>query len=217
MINTAMVNDQQLSSQLEAAYSKASSFYAAHQFDQALTAYNQAYRIAQEALDYAETAWSLDRISMVYTYDLNDYEQGINYARLALAVAVQAGDDELISTYLEELSASYAHAGQYRQALDCQQQAMSIGEELDDLTTQAHHTRQLGNIYRDMGNHSEAIASYERALQLCEEAGERDNWLILNSLVEIHTELGDSEKVAHYQALADETLRVTEEAEEAEA
>ena len=193
-------NPKEGNQQVEALYQAASSAVGLHQYKQAIGIYDRALSLAQQIGNIEETAWSLDRIGMVYCYSLGDVQQGIAYFDQALKVAEQTSRKALISMYWSELGAAYQQAEQHEQAIECYNQALSLARSAGDKTREGASLADLGSTHQAKGKLEEAVTFYRQAFEIFEQSDNKEAAsLIADDLAEAYAALGDEEKAAYYR------------------
>lgn len=150
------------------------------QFEEALTAYDQAIFYAQKTNIDPMKIWSgkasvylvtgkLDTAITLYQKAIVHFDSTKNYKEGLRAT--------------NNLAVIYSRSDQYQRALEMYQQCYEIAEILEDSITMGRVLTNIGNSYFDLGNDAEAIKYLLRALKIAEARGdERGQSVTLNTI-----------------------------------
>jgi predicted ATPase len=105
-------------------------------------------------------------------YRQGDYPLAMEWARLGLALAAQAGDQEGQARALKLIGNIFREQGDLQQAINRLEQARARFEELNELGGLCEALNDLGIVYTRAGRWQETIASFERSLQISESIGD---------------------------------------------
>lgn len=120
------------------------------------------------------------------------------------AIASQEGRQAEART-LTRLGLMSSNLGQYEQALDYYQQALTVSREVGDRLNEGIVLSNTALIYDNQGRYAEALDYYEQALTILREIGDRTSeGITLSNIGSVYRHLGDSSKALDYyqQALA---------------
>ena len=90
-----------------------------------------------------------------------------------LALARAQGHRQGEGAVLGNLGLAYRSLGEYHKAIEYQERALKISEEIGDRQGQGIRLGNLGIAYRSLGEYRKAIEYRERALKICVEIGDR--------------------------------------------
>jgi tetratricopeptide (TPR) repeat protein len=121
-----------------------------------------------------------------------DYKEGISYSEKALVILEKINAPELKANALHAKARHLESIGQYAEAIDLEQKALVIYNQLNNIKKTASVHTLLSTIYHDKSDAVNAKKHYEIALTLCEqidnEKGKGRNFYamgnILNSLLD---------------------------------
>jgi len=167
-------------------------FYIGGQYLQ-IKAYHLAIHYFQQELDiYRELggylrnreAGALGRIAQSYD-KLGEYHEAIDFLQRALPIHQEMRNREGEAKSLFRIGVSYRKLGEYREALDSFQQARDVfrrgeygsGRGIGEIDCHASEARSLNNIgvsYNDLERYREALNSFQQALHIYREIGDRE-------------------------------------------
>jgi len=167
-------------------------FYIGGQYLQ-IKAYHLAIHYFQQELDiYRELggylrnreAGALGRIAQSYD-KLGEYHEAIDFLQRALPIHQEMRNCEGEAKSLFRIGVSYRKLGEYREALDSFQQARDVfrrgeygsGRGIGEIDCHASEARSLNNIgvsYNDLERYREALNSFQQALPIYREIGDRE-------------------------------------------
>ena len=113
---------------------------------------------------------------LAWAYEREDrVDCAFEHARRALELYRAAGDSAGVTTGLNALAWLHARRGEYEQAVTACLEALELhrGQGLEYAAGEANAWESLGYAYHHLGRFTEAIESYQRALPLLREQGER--------------------------------------------
>jgi class 3 adenylate cyclase/Tfp pilus assembly protein PilF len=122
--------------------------------------------------DDSEKVKLLDRISFVYS-SVNP-EEGLHYAREALALAQRISWSKGESASLNDLGNNYLRMADYPQALRCFLNALRINEELKDERGIGMVAGNIGTVYYSQKNYSRALNHFFLSLKKAKLSGDRE-------------------------------------------
>lgn len=197
------LNDAEL--KMKTLYEFASVYLSQRDYQRSIATFQHISALAQQVNAAYEQAWSLDRIATIYCYDLGKVVEGINYYTQALQVALQTGDDALISGYWAELGAAYQQGQQYEQALECYQHELSLAQSAGDILKESSGFENIGSVHQELGQYEQAVTLYQQAFALLEQTDELAGAsLVADKLTETYSALGDADKAEYYRNRAAE-------------
>lgn len=112
---------------------------------------------------------------------------------------------QLQAKILGNLAVAYYEVGQYVDALDANQAALSLFTELEQIEAIGQVQGNLGNVYATLGDYDRAIAAYQISLQLAQKEQNRvAEGIITGNLGYLYFEQGDTTAAleAYEQAIA---------------
>ncbi|MEU1670694.1 tetratricopeptide repeat protein [Streptomyces roseifaciens] len=157
-----------------------------------------------EAGDRQAQARALNDLSVVST-NIADYDEAVQHAAEALALARACGDAESEPEALQRLALPYAYTARTHQALACQREALTLLMRTGNRLQQGRCLNNLGIMLLDLGRYNDAAECFLDALSRFREVDDRRGQCeILNNLGEIHVVLGHRERAvrSYTQALA---------------
>jgi tetratricopeptide (TPR) repeat protein len=117
---------------------------------------------------YYETA-------QIYYYQLNEFQQAINYYLLAIPIQLDLKESENLAKSYTNAGNTYHYLAQFQLAARYYQQGLSIFEELNHYFGQSLLLNNLGVVNQHLGNYSKAADYYFRALRLAETQSDSTN------------------------------------------
>ncbi|MEH6376427.1 tetratricopeptide repeat protein [Streptomyces sp. KLMMK] len=157
-----------------------------------------------EAGDRQAQARALNDLSVVST-NIADYDEALQHAAEALALARACGDAESEPEALQRLALPYAYTARTHQALACQREALTLLMRAGNRLQQGRCLNNLGIMLLDLGRYNDAAECFLDALSRFREVDDRRGQCeILNNLGEIHGVLGRRDRAvrSYTQALA---------------
>jgi CHAT domain-containing protein/Tfp pilus assembly protein PilF len=137
------------------------------------------------------------------------YKRAIDSNKLALDIAVQAGDKGVAADALRGIGNVHYRLDAYTEALEQYRKSLRISEEIGDKNGIARSLNNIGNVDDSKGDYTEALEQYHKSLRISEEIGDKDGIArSLNNSGNIHYRLG-----AYTEALEQyhKSLRISEE------
>ncbi|HEV7896939.1 MAG TPA: BTAD domain-containing putative transcriptional regulator [Planosporangium sp.] len=121
----------------------------------------------------AELGWSravcqLARALWVYLWLQGYTNELVETHELALAAAVELGDEAAIATAHNYLASGYARQGRWSDAATHLQRALDVRRRLGDVPGQAATLGNLGLAYRKLGRYAEAVEHIQQQLELAQ-------------------------------------------------
>jgi tetratricopeptide (TPR) repeat protein len=114
--------------------------------------------------------------------------------QLALDATRRLGRRDSEAVVLINLGNAHGYAERLEQAVDCYEQALAIGRDLDLVAVQSHALVALGVSYRLLGRFEESIARYQQALGVFRSVGDlTGQGSTLCNLANAHTDAGRSQ------------------------
>ncbi|HEY9849980.1 MAG TPA: tetratricopeptide repeat protein [Leptolyngbyaceae cyanobacterium] len=156
------------------------------QFQAALASFQQALRNYREIKERTGEAESLNKLGEVYRH-LGQFPTALRHHESALVIMRELSNRAGEGATLHNIASVYENQGQYENALKFYQQALSIQREVKDRDGEAATLIGLGNTYiyskryrnafedgnQDLKPYQDAIKSYEQALVIMREIGDR--------------------------------------------
>lgn len=172
-------------------------------------AYDKAVEYAEKAVELYRSInaqegemWSLIRLARSYA-GLFYHDRAREFYEAAGTVAKNLGDDIKYAYYLASLGDYYWTIGDYKQALECKQEARTLFHENCELSNEAWTLYGIGSILGNLGEIDEMNRSYESALTLYQvtrnSAGESG---ILSEMGWASEHAGDYAQALEYQFMA---------------
>lgn len=133
------------------------------------------------------------------------FRECLKWLEAGLVAARQIGFRRGEGARLGNLASVFWSLGQYRKAIECNEQALAISIGINDLRSKSSILGNLGSAYTRMGEYREAVEYYEQALAIARELknqkGEASN---LGNLGNVYMNVGEYQKALEYteQALA---------------
>ncbi|MFA6400942.1 MAG: tetratricopeptide repeat protein [Salinivirgaceae bacterium] len=108
-------------------------------------------------------------------YQLNEFEQAINYYNLAIPIQRDLKESENLAKSYTNAGNSYHYLAQFQIAAKYYQQGLTLFEELNHYFGQSLLLNNLGVANQHLGNYSKAADYYFKALHLAEEKNDSPN------------------------------------------
>lgn len=199
-----LADDETIAAKYEAEVSLRQSRYAlaTSEFDTALTYAETAVNLADQHGWELLKAEGLSRISAVYSVR-SEYENSRGFA-LDAATIYQNNGQEHEDAYLRiltQLGQIAIHQGNYDQAIEHYQEALSKSREAGNRLREKDSIVGLGDVSWLRSEYAQGIDYYEQGLRICHEIGNYSaEGVIHNQLGLIYTELGNAEIARkHYE------------------
>ncbi len=141
-------------------------------YPEALAAYFQSLRIAEEQKDQMQISRVLGNIGLVYWAQKN-YPRALEYSFKSLRIEEVQADKKSVWITLSNIGGIYNEQGKHKQALTCQLKALQIAEVLGDKDGIGAQTGNIGFTYQSLEQYNTALAYHFKALRLSEEIGDR--------------------------------------------
>lgn len=126
----------------------------------------------------------LRRLGLAYD-DRNMYGKSLQIYRLGLAMTRLAEDWELEAMALHDLGFSFKNLRQYREALECYRQALSVGRKIrSDLAQESEVAtlNNIGEVYRNLKQYDRALTYYRQGLSIAKNHKDPDMQPIIQTL-----------------------------------
>lgn len=134
------------------------------QYEQALTAYHDAYEIARRGNDPGAESKCLASEGLVHFQEAR-YEQAVRCYQQALEVA-HGQDDRCEGIWLGNLGNVYLQLGDNDKAQEMTQRGLNIAREQNDQAAEAAHLDTLGDCFSQKGEIQQALDTYKQALEI---------------------------------------------------
>jgi tetratricopeptide (TPR) repeat protein len=108
-------------------------------------------------------------------FQLNQYDQAIEFFQKALFTVEGTGKKDLIAIILFNTGLVYKTWGKFEKALEYYQKALTIDEELGQKNRIALDLSNIGMAYDAWKKYDKALEYYKKALVIQEEIGQKDN------------------------------------------
>jgi tetratricopeptide (TPR) repeat protein len=169
----------------------------------------QAQKLAKEAGDVVEAAWSLNHQGRLYA-SMGEKERARACYEEALERAREQHERILQAAALNNLGWIYSAWGKLDEERACYNEALEIYRELGDRAGEAALLSNLGRVNEDAGEYDQAQKHYQEALALFQAAGNRrgEGWT-LNNLGRSSYFLADDKQ--HAREYLEEALRIRRE------
>jgi tetratricopeptide (TPR) repeat protein len=141
------------------------------QFEQAITHYQKALQIYEDAGDDYNAAMEYHQLGSV-AEEQRQFEQAITHYQKALQIYEDAGDDYNAAMEYHYLGRVAEEQRQFEQAIAYYQKALKIGEAVGDDYRAADQYHHLGCVAHKQRQFEQAIAYYQKALKIGEDAGD---------------------------------------------
>ncbi|MGQ0702836.1 MAG: HD domain-containing phosphohydrolase [Gemmatimonadales bacterium] len=141
----------------------------AGRFDEAMSAYEQAFRLAEQLDARTVMAEALRRQAVIH-HRHNEYAEARRLCRLSFEEAMEAGDRTLAGEALNALAGISIQTGELDQARSTFLQALSLADQSGALLGRIHQN--LGILANIQGDHQRALAHYRQSLEAFELAGD---------------------------------------------
>ena len=156
----------------------------------ALTFFNKALPIQQQALDKKSEAATLNNIGYVYS-NLGENTKALAFYNKALPLLQQLGSKTDVADALSNIGMVYTSLGKNSDALNVFNQALLLGSKRG----QANTLNNLGMVYDNLGEKPKALEFYNKALLLFQRLGDKAGEAnTLNNLGFIYDNLGEKAK-----------------------
>ena len=163
--------------------------------------FEEAYVVAQEALEMALTSDNQMLIAEIYSLlgslsnELALFRQSIEFIRKSGSIYEKKGMMKETAELCNKLGVSYASNSDYTKAIDYHLKALGISEEQENKHETALSYMHIGNAYSQMLEYSSALDYQQTALSLAEEINDRHLiGRILCNLGVSHSNLGNNEQ-----------------------
>lgn len=169
-------------------------------YEQALTAFNWAQKVAEQINDKAGVAHALNGIGTVY-YHQGDYALAAERYEQSLKLSEALADKLMLARTFNNLGVLYSDQGDHRRALAYFQKSLALAESLGAKIGIAINLQNIGNVHRKQGNYELALQHYGKALQLDEELKDKEGTAsALNNIGLAHSQQGDyTQALSYYQ------------------
>ncbi|WP_173141694.1 AfsR/SARP family transcriptional regulator [Kibdelosporangium persicum] len=166
---------------------------------EALTAFEAAFRAAQEAGEPSAQISMLDVLGLM-AYNLSDYERAIDYHKQALAVAEQIADLDAAAQALHNLGRIHIQQGRPQFAEDCHRKALDASRRTGNQLAEILALNYIGVAHTSSGRPATALEWHEQSLALSRETGNQAAaFRALNGLGIAYWNLGELDKAVRLQ------------------
>jgi eukaryotic-like serine/threonine-protein kinase len=157
----------------------------------AVTAYEEAAQLFEQAGDRTEMADVIGRTGLLY-FNRGDYPRAIGLYQQALEIHRQLGNKEREANWLLDLGAVWGNSGRLDDAQSAYGQALEIWRAIGDRSGEADTLSNLANLETERENYLEARINTDRALRLFRDIGDKGSTAItLSNLAVLHWIMGD--------------------------
>jgi CHAT domain-containing protein len=138
--------------------------------------------------------------------DLGRYDEALQSFASALALHRQLSDRDGEAGDLASLGIAQEHLGRYAEAMSSETAAVSL--ELRHPASAANALGNIGNIQEKLGQQANALRSFDRALELFNQSGDRSGQAAaLTDIALVYEKLGEHTKALEDSQAADALLR----------
>ena len=135
-----------------------------------------------------------------FEYLNSNFDEGINYASQALALARRLTWKKGMASSYFRLGSLYGAKSDYSKALPYYLSGLKIAEALKDKTLISSGIGGMGVIYVNLANYPQALANYEKALKGAEESGDKSRVVLwLNNIGGVYNQQGEYRKALDYR------------------
>ena len=183
-------------------------YYHMRNYHKALGYYNRVYPDLKDSKN-KRAADLFNSMGLIYG-ELGDRKKEADFLRRSLAIKTTLGDSFGIAKTMSNLGNNAIARGDYAEATDWLNQAMSIGKSGGHTEFVDEVAQNLAYLQAKNGNTTAAIQQYKKSLQTAKAAGDmRIQKIALESLVSLYDTLHDYASayryMSEYQGLADTT------------
>jgi len=167
----------------------------------------QSLALNREVGNEGNIALNLNALAVIRTYQ-SQYDAAIALYEEALTT-VAAGNLSAQSTLLSNLGYVYGYRGEYGQALDYQQRALDLAQQVGNRDAESTALNNLGLVYYFLGQDDRAAEHFEQALTLARAIGDRQGeGIYLGNLAGVYDDLGQQQRAI---AMLEEALAIRQE------
>eukprot|EP01028_Stygiella_incarcerata_P003825 TRINITY_DN1798_c0_g1_i1.p1 TRINITY_DN1798_c0_g1~~TRINITY_DN1798_c0_g1_i1.p1 ORF type:complete len:825 (-),score=227.55 TRINITY_DN1798_c0_g1_i1:2429-4903(-) len=131
--------------------------------------YSQAIRVWEKKLlvvtDFAEKGRLYDDIGRCH-FQLNEFQNAIEYAKKALETCRETGDKERMISAKYTLGHGYCRLKEFEEAVPYFEGYLNLSRELGDTVAEANALTDLGNVYLELGDVTRSISYQQQAMAL---------------------------------------------------
>jgi tetratricopeptide (TPR) repeat protein len=131
--------------------------------------YSQAIRVWEKKLlvvtDSAEKGRLYDDIGRCH-FQLNEFQNAIEYAKKALETCRETGDKERMISAKYTLGHGYCRLKEFEEAVPYFEGYLNLSRELGDAVAEANALTDLGNVYLELGDVTRSISYQQQAMAL---------------------------------------------------
>ena len=132
-----------------------------------------------------------------------DYQQALSYEHVALGIARQMNDEELLSEVYSEIGIIYKNQGKFDEALSYYEQALRNARFGNDTSWIASCEVNIGNVYKKKSFFSIALTYYLKALSILENMGhDKRVAACYQNIGDIYEQQNDYQKALDYYSKA---------------
>ena len=142
-------------------------------YQQALEDFEIMYKAAENMGDIKNMAKATRLIGWNIGNRMGDRQKGFEKSNLALELALQADDRQLVAIIYRDLGSYHNMMGEYRQSIDALHAALEIFRELGDLEGEAACLQFMAVGFHFISRYDQSLSHYQQALALWNELGEK--------------------------------------------
>lgn len=132
-------------------------------------------------------------------FNLNDYQQALEYLKSAQNIFNQSGNNEGVSKCLNNIGNVYNNLGQYKKALEFHLRSLEIEQEIQNKNGITRSLNNIGNVYQKTGDLEKALEFYLKSLELTYETNDTSTIAkSLNNVGNIHLSKGEFDSALKY-------------------
>lgn len=132
-------------------------------FEEAITRYKSAYRLAKTCGIWSLQASNLNNMGLVFQRQQR-YDSAYIYLNQALALKQKIGNRASLASTLNNLGLVQYHLLHYREALRFFLESLQIKEEFNDRKSQGSTLLNISNIYKELGAKDSALSFLQRSI-----------------------------------------------------
>ncbi|MBC3787915.1 tetratricopeptide repeat-containing sensor histidine kinase [Spirosoma utsteinense] len=141
-------------------------------YPQALTAYLNGLKIAEETKDKYRISTLTANVGLIYQF-LTNYSQAVAYYKKALKGFEELGKKEMVASVLGSIGTAYGDQGEYAKALDYQLKSVKLLEAIGFKSLDESLFNELGLAYLNMADYPKALTYLQNGLNLSKTNGNK--------------------------------------------
>ncbi|MBX6422088.1 tetratricopeptide repeat protein [Thermosulfurimonas sp. F29] len=159
----------------------------------ALSRYEEAYRVFVKHRRHREAANAAEKMGDIY-FNRGNFQKALKPYRIALDICEEYEDELGAAILSEKIVYVYKELREPEKALPYLYRALEIAEKYKDAHRAARMLAGIGDVYRGQGRHQAALEAYELAARIYRRIGSREQArLVEEALKTLREEVGAGE------------------------